>query len=133
MSTKTLAGSAAIALENLASLRGGSVLEDFAEKIAEATAAVKNTHKKAKVVLTLTIEPADKKAEIVERVWVSDDIVTKLPPPPVKDTLMHVVGKNLSARDPQQDLLNGARSVATGADEVARARALGKDAAAGEG
>lgn len=120
------------AMANLTSLRKGAMLEEVAEAMSTATEQVKITKKKAKVVITLTIEPADKKAQDVDRVWVSDEIKVVAPPRPKKDTLLFVEPDKgvLTERAPQLTLLDGARSVDGG--PVVPAREIGKEAAAGE-
>ena len=120
---------AALALANLTALRGGAVLEDLADAIMEATESTKITKRPSRVTLTLDIEPADKKAQDVDRVWVGDSVTVKLPPAPKKDTLLFVdpVRGTLCDKDPQLSLVVGARPVER---EPAQApRELAKDAA----
>lgn len=120
------------AMANLTSLRKGAMLEEVAEAMSTATEQVKITKKKAKVVITLTIEPADKKAQDVDRVWVSDEIKVVAPPRPKKDTLLFVEPDKgvLTERDPQLSFIVGARPVEREPEQ--QARAVDKDAAAGE-
>jgi len=132
MSDKNKHATSAVALSNLAALRGGAFLEEVSQALANATAGVKKSKKKAQVCITLTIEPADKKDATVERVWLSDEVKTKLPPSPKRDTLMFVSEDKgvLSERDPQQDFIRDqkARPVDESKDETP-ARVVGKDAA----
>lgn len=85
-------------------LRGGMANEALTDAIQEATERVKATGKKAQVILTLTIEPADVEADEVERVWVQDEVKCKLPKLPQKNTLFFIdpENNNLSRKDPQQ-------------------------------
>jgi hypothetical protein len=131
MSKKSSTANAAIALNTLALLRGGAVLEELAEKVAEATAQTKLTKKPSTVTLTLKISPADKEAQDVERVWVTDTIAVKLPARPKKDTMLFVdQNDNLTEKDPQLAFIIGARTPTP--DDQVEARTVGKDAAAGE-
>jgi hypothetical protein len=131
MSKKSSTANAAIALNTLALLRGGAVLDELAEKVAEATAQTRLTKKPSTVTLTLKIAPADKEAQDVERVWVTDTIAVKLPARPKKDTMLFVdANDNLTEKDPQLSFVVGARTPTP--DEKVEARVVGKDAAAGE-
>lgn len=121
--------SQANALANLSSLRGGAMLEEVSAGIADLTQQVKLTKKAGKIIITLTVAPADKNAPEVDRVWVSDEIQVKAPKRPKKDTLMFVdPDKNvLTDKDPQLTFLAGARVLPAEAPEPARS--VGKDAA----
>jgi hypothetical protein len=132
MSTKKPAtANLAIALETLSVIRGGAAMEELVQAIQEATERTKRTRKASTVSLTIKIDTADKDDQDVDRVWVTDDIKTKLPAEPKKHTLLFIDHKNnLVKQDPQLSLFVGARPVEREPEQ--EARTVGKDAAAGE-
>lgn len=136
MSTKKPAtANLAIALETLSVIRGGSAMEEFANAVQEATERTKKTKKASTVTLTIKIDTADKDDEDVTRVWLTDDIKTKLPAEPKKHTLLFIDSRNnLVKQDPQLSFIQGASAPArdVAKDPEMPARELGKDAAAGE-
>lgn len=87
-------------------LRKGSADAALGEALNAATERVKITGKPAKVVLTLTIEPADKNAEEVDQVWVEDEITLKLPKLAQKNTLffLDTESNDLSRDNPQRTI-----------------------------
>lgn len=86
-------------------LRKGAADTALGEAINTATERVKVTGKKCQVTLTLTIEPADEDAE-VDRVWITDEVKTKLAALPQKNTLFFVDpdSHDLTRDDPQQKI-----------------------------
>lgn len=88
----------------LKSLGEGRVLDDLHKQFTLLLAAVKESHKKGKVILTIEVEP-DKAAE-VEKVAVHGDVSAKIPHVNRGHELFYVTENNhLSRRNPRQPAL----------------------------
>lgn len=91
-------------------LRKGECSEDLGEAISTAVDRMKATGKKAKVVITLTFEPAGaekgSKGDEIPMSFIRDDIKLVLPALPRNDTLLFVDHDNggLTDKNPQQHI-----------------------------
>lgn len=86
--------------ETAKDIRRGGFLDDCADELQKAVAAVDETGKPAKLVIELTIKPASKGQGAF---IVSDKVVAKLPQLPVGETIMFGTPENnLVANDPRQ-------------------------------
>ena len=91
-------------LETLRELRNGVTIEELGDEMAKLVAAVRSTNKAGKLVLTLSIRPATKGDATT--VTLEDGIVTKLPVPDRRATIMFTTEQNgLSRKDPNQQEL----------------------------
>lgn len=81
-------------------IRQGGFLEDCADELEKVVAAVDETGKTAKLVITLTLKPASKGQGAIV---MSDKVEAKLPALPVGETILFVTNENdLVANDPRQ-------------------------------
>ena len=88
-------------LETLARLQGGTLLEDAADKLAEAVLAVDRTGKSARVTITIDIRKATSAAQAV-----TGECTVKLPKEQKVETLLFPTPEgNLLAEDPRQQKL----------------------------
>ncbi len=99
------------------SLRKGNLNEEMGEQLASVVERVKATGKKAKLILTLTIEPAgvnkDDRDLVVEKVWIRDEIKLALPKLPVNPTLLFIKeDSNDLTKDAPQTSIHGVRDSA---------------------
>jgi hypothetical protein len=85
----------------IAELRNGGCSSDFNDAMQQATAAVKETGKAAKVVLEITINPFDAEATDVERVDVTDKITCKLPVLKKRASVFFIGANNQLLRQPE--------------------------------
>lgn len=120
------------ATTTLAEIRGGLCVEELGEALRAATEAVKQTGKKAKVCLTLAIEPnGQAPAGEIESVFVNDDIALKLPVPKKRASIFFVNERNDLMR---QQVIAGVEpgTKAEQADAPAPPTQSGRDRAAGK-
>jgi hypothetical protein len=117
------------ATTTLAEIRGGLCVEELGEALRAATAAVKQTGKKAKVCLTLSIEVnGQAPAGEIESVFVNDDITLKLPVPKKRASIFFVNERDDLMR--QQVIAGvepGTKAEADQPTTSGRDRAAGKD------
>ena len=86
-------------------IRGGMLCCDIEDAIQEATQAVAERGKSAKVQITITIKPATKSAS--NSVIITDDIAVKLPKLATGETILFADdGGRLSADNPYQGKLS---------------------------
>lgn len=82
-------------------IRRGQFLDDCAEALQEAVAAVEDTGKPAKCIIEISIKPASKGGGAA--IILADKVRTKLPEMPSGETIMFVTpDNNLVANDPRQ-------------------------------
>lgn len=88
----------------LQALGDGRVMDDFHERLHELLMAVQISHKKGKVVLTVTVKPT-KDAE-VPRAEVHGDVTAKIPHIERSSELFYLTEEyRLSRRNPRQPVL----------------------------
>lgn len=110
------------ATSTLAEMRGGLLNEELGEALREATAAVRQTGRKASVKLEIIIEPYDGDEGDIERVSVKDKITLKKPEPKKRDSVFFI-NTNLDLQ--RQQTIGGV-------EDITEKKATGKDAAAGK-
>lgn len=88
-------------IELLKGMGDGRVLDDMHNRLLETLAAVRNCHKKGKVVLTIDIHPTD--VSEVQRVEIEGHVTYKAPMPK-RGSKPYYVDDDLSlhSRDPRQ-------------------------------
>ena len=96
-------------------IRRGQFLEDCADELEKVVAAVDETGKVAKLVITLTVKPASKGQGAIV---LTDKVKAQLPELPVGETILFVTNENsLVANDPRQKEME-LRSISTPAPVV---------------
>ncbi len=78
----------------LAEMRGGLLNDDLSEAMNKAAAAVRETGRKAKVKLELTILPFDGEPGEIERVAVTDKLTVQLPEKKKRDSVFFLDSNN---------------------------------------
>ena len=87
--------------ELLKGMGDGRVLDDMQNRLVEVLAAVRQCHKKGKVVLTIDVHPTD--ASEVQRVEIEGSVTYKLPLPGRGSELYYVDDDlTMHKRDPRQ-------------------------------
>lgn len=86
--------------DQIREIRRGEFLDDCGDELQKVVAAVDETGKAAKLIITLTVKPASKGQGAVV---VTDKVQAKLPEMPVGETILFVTKENsLVPNDPRQ-------------------------------
>lgn len=108
----------------------GLVLKDCEDRLIELMGAIKQTHGKGKLVLTLSVE-AIKSDALSPRVVLDFDLSSKIPHPERGGMTAYITDElTLSARDPRQPQLPGMEEEKNADTAREVLRVIGKDAAA---
>lgn len=90
-------------------LRGGLFLEEVSGELNLLVAAVRDTARGGKLIITLAIKPASKDANVLV---IEDSVTVKMPRNERGNTILFATNKNtLQRNDPRQPELSGMREV----------------------
>jgi hypothetical protein len=90
-------------------LRGGLFLDEVSGELNMLVAAVRDTARGGKLIITLAIKPASKDANVLV---IEDSVTVKMPRSERGNTILFATNKNtLQRHDPRQPELSGLREV----------------------